>query len=450
MTLHDKNTLNKKLFFFSLPMIGSLLTQQLYNVADMIIVGQFVGVDELAAVGNAGTVLLLFIVISGGIELAVEIIFSRYIGKNDQKSLAKGTTNILAFGVILGVLLAALGFLLLPLLFDIMNVPKQLLSFTQSYCYIYLLGVPFIYIYDISRAMITSLGDAKKSFYLVLSSSLLNVALNLLFILVFQLGIVGAALGTILSQGITMCISLLILYRKSRINPHFHLAVSFDLVQLKEIGTIAIPSIFQQFVITLSSVFLQSFVNQFGNDVIIGFIAVTKVLTVSRIVISGFAQTLSIFSAQMFAGKKYTELRQIYRFLTQISLLYAVFVSVVFLTFSQQLCGFFFDSQQHPEGYLFFKTYLIFSIATLFMTVFKFMNESILRSALKMKEYLLCNIGDLLVKVGSTFLLLSLASTDAFWIGEALGRSLAFALSAFFVFQINKKIQRSVEKLPTS
>ncbi|MBP1046096.1 MATE family efflux transporter [Enterococcus sp. BWM-S5] len=447
--LRNTHALNKKLFLFSLPMIGSLLTQQLYNVADMIIVGQFIGVAELAAVGNAGTVLLLFIVISGGIELAVEIIFSRYIGKNDQYRLAKGTTNILVFGALLGVLLAAAGFFLLPLLFKMMNVPEQLLQLTKIYCHIYLLGVPFIYIYDISRAMITSLGDAKKSFYLVLTSSLLNVVLNLLFILVFHMGIAGAALGTILSQGITMCISLMILYHKSKSNPYFQLSVSFDSIQLKEISRIAVPSIFQQFVITLSSVFLQAFANRFGNDVIIGFIAVTKVLAVSRIVISGFSQTLSIFSAQMFAGKKYTDLKQTYRFLTQASLLYAAFVSLVFLVFSEQLCNFFFNSQQHPEGYLFFRSYLIFSIGTLFMTVFKFMNESILRSALRMKEYLLCNIGDLLVKVGSTYLLLTLASSDAFWIGEGLGRLLAFGLSAYFVLQIKRTISLSIKEPPS-
>ncbi|WP_086350706.1 MATE family efflux transporter [Candidatus Enterococcus clewellii] len=438
------NTLNKKLFFFSLPMIGSLLTQQLYNVADMIIVGQFIGAEELAAVGNAGTVLLLFIVISGGIELAVEIIFSRYIGKNEQEKLAKGTTALIVFGAVLGIFLAVVGFFLLPVLFDLMNVPKRLLELTNTYCFIYLVGVPFIYVYDISRAMITSLGDAKKSFYLILSSSLLNVLFNLLFILGFHLGIAGAALGTILAQGIIMCVSLLLLYKKSLANPYFRLTVSIDPIQLKEISTIAVPSIFQQFVVTLSSVFLQSFVNRFGNEVIIGFIAVTKVLTISRIVISGFAQTLSIFSAQLFAGKKYSELNQTYRFLTKVSLIYAVLVSLIFFLFSEQLCNFFFDSQQYPDGFHFFNTYLLFSIGTLFLTVFKFMNESILRSALKMRAYLLCNIGDLLIKVSSTYLLLQVVSSNAFWLGEAIGRLLAVGLSIYFLLLIKRTIKQAV------
>ncbi|MGC6768232.1 MATE family efflux transporter [Enterococcus sp. LJL51] len=433
-----ETALNKKLFFFSLPLIGSLLTQQLYSAADMVIVGQLLGAAELAAVGNASTIVLLFIVISGGIELAVEIIFSRYLGQKDERSLAKGTMNILTFGLLLGILLAVIGVFALPSLFDLLKIPTELIPLARSYSLIYLLGVPSIYVYDISRAMLISLGEANKSFYLILSSSLLNVFLNIFFLQVLHLGVAGAAWGTILSQGLLMCVSIRLLYQKSRKNPYFKFSFVLDFAQLKELSHIAVPSIFQQFVITVSSMFLQAFVNPFGNEVIIGFIAVTKVLSISRIVISGFSQTLSIFSARMFAGKKLAQLKQTYTFLTKISLLYSGVVIIIFFLLSRPLCDLFFDSSSHSAGFHFFRTYLLFSSGSLLMTVFKFMNEGLLRSSLRMKEYLLCNLGDLLIKIGGTWLLLQVVSTQAFWLGESLGRAFSMILSFYLIFRFQK------------
>ena len=113
-----KNPFHKKVFFFSIPIILSMFTQQFYNVADTMIVGQFLGVDELAAVGNAGTIVMLFIVVSGGIELSSEIIFSRYLGKKDLQKIANGSINIIAIALTISITLVALGFLCLPISLD--------------------------------------------------------------------------------------------------------------------------------------------------------------------------------------------------------------------------------------------------------------------------------------------------------------------------------------------
>lgn len=444
MQLFQNKSLEKKLFFFSIPLILSLVTQQLYGIVDMIIVGKYLGADELAAVGNASNIVILFIVVSGGIELAVEIIFSRYIGKKDEESIAKGAVNMLVFGCIVGIFLAVAGFFILPSLFEIMNIPAKLVGFVRTYSYIYMLGVPAIYMYDISRAMITSMGDSKKSFYLIFSSTILNILLDLVFILVFKMGVAGAAFATILAQILMMAVSCRLLYQKIRKNPYFTFKPSIQIDQLKEILHVALPSIFQQFVITVTSLFLQALVNPFGREIIIGYVAVTKISTITRLVVAAFSQTLSIYSAQMFAGKKYQELKRTYRFLVQVSLIYTAGVILVLLLFPEQLCSLFFDVSKHSAGYDFFRVYLHCSLISFAVCIFKFMNENLLRSALEMKEYLVCNIGDLLLRLAVTYALLSPLGTNVFWVGELLGRLFAVAVSFYYLRRLNQKIGQNV------
>lgn len=434
---------NKKLFFFSLPLIGSLLTQQLYSAVSMIIVGQTLGPNELAAIGNASNLLLLFIVISGGIELAVEIIFSRFIGKKQLDKLAQSIGNILILAFLAGLFLTFLGWLFLPLILKWIQLPSDLMADTLTYSRIYLLGVPCIYLYDISRAMLMTLGEARKSFKLVVASSIVNILLNLLFILVFHWGIVGAALGTVLAQTLLMVVSMRLLYKKAKNLPNFTLKIQLSLQLIKELAHIALPSMFQQFVITFSSVLLQSLVNPLGNEIIIGYVAIMRVLNISRIVISGFAQTLSIFSTRAFAAEQAEKLKQIYRFLSKISVVYGLSISVAMIIFAQPLCNLFFDSNVHTGGYDFFRNYLIFSSIITLFTIFKFMNENLLRSSLAMRNYLICNVGDLVIRIVATAMLIPLVHANAFWLGEMIGRSFSLLTSFSFIKILKQHIQQT-------
>ena len=125
---------------------------------------------------------MLFIVVSGGIELSSEIIFSRYLGKKDLQKIANGSINIIAIALTISITLVALGFLCLPTLYRWIHLPNELIPFTNAYIMTYMIGVPFIYVYDISRAIITALGDSKHCFYFVFGSSLLNIILDLLIL----------------------------------------------------------------------------------------------------------------------------------------------------------------------------------------------------------------------------------------------------------------------------
>lgn len=435
-----KNPFHKKVFLFSIPIILSMFTQQFYNVADTMIVGRFLGVDELAAVGNAGTIVMLFIVVSGGIELSSEIIFSRYLGKNDDKQIANGSINILSIALIISITLVAFSFLCLPTLYHWIQLPSELIPFTNAYIMTYMIGVPFIYVYDISRAIITALGDSKHCFYFVFGSSVFNIVLDLLFICVFHLGVFGAALATIIAQTLFMFIAFYHLYNKIKNYPGFTWRPHIDRTQIKELIHITIPSVIQQFVITCSFIFIQSMINPFGSEVISGFVAVNKVLTLSRIVVLGFTQAFSIYAAKMIASQEYIELKNIYIFFVKLSLIYMIFVAFLFFFFPHLLCQPFFSIDSYQQGYQFFKIYLQCSIAMMFMSIFKFMNESLLRSSMNMTYFLISNLSDLFIKIVSTYMLLSPLVTNAFWSGETIGKFISFLLSFFFIYLVSKKV----------
>lgn len=446
MDFLSNQSMRKNLFFFSLPIIFSLLTEQLYNMIDMIVVGQFLGGKALAAVGNAGNIMLLFIFICGGIELAISVIFSRFVGEKNEKKIAEGTITMIKLGFSLGILLTVLGLLLLPLTLEWTRVPADLVASTKIYCSIYLLGLPFIYLYILSRAILTCLGYAKHCFYMVLSSSILNLLFNLLSVGVLGMGVAGSAFSTIAAQLIFMGISIVFLYRKLRSNPFFKWQSPVDLSLLKSVVVIGLPSIFQQFVITLAALILQAFVNPFGYEIIIGYLAVTKVLNLSRIVVAGFSHAFSFFSAQMLVQDRYKELQAGYSFITKVSIIYTLVSSTLLLVFSNAICQFFFSTMDHPQGYHFFYLYMQISIAIAFLSVFKFMNESILRSAMRMREYLLCNIGDLVIRILSTYGLILFVGTYAFPFGELAARIAAFSLSMYFLYRLlpRKEKQRLI------
>lgn len=436
MENNKKRQLERRLLSFAVPVISSLFVQQLYGVIDMVIIGKYLGAEELAAVGNATNIVMLFIVISGGIELAVEIIISKYIGNQETKNLAEASVSILSFGFLIGMLVAVIGFLNTAGMFRVIQLPAELMAFAETYAKIYILGIPFIYLFDISRAMLISLGEANKSFQLMLASSILNLVLNLFFIAVLHLGVAGSALATVLAQAVCMLFSLKALHKKMKTNPHYTLRPSLKPRHLDEMASIALPVIFQQFVVTFSSVIVQALVNPFGNEVIIGFVAITKVMMISRIVIVGLAQTLTIFSAQLISGKRFEDLQTAYGFLVKTALIYALLTGAVFKMAPVALANIFFDADAHAGAFYFFRAYLDSYLFIQLLSVFKFMNESILRSALKMKEYLICNVGDLAVKLLSTYALIAPYSTAAFWIGELAARCFVLAASFYYMRQL--------------
>ena len=307
--------------------------------------------------------------------------------------------------------------------------------------------MPIIYIYDVGRAILISNERAKISFYLLATSSVLNLLLNLLFILVLQLGVLGSALGTVLAQGITMLVTLYLLAKMNRQEEEpVSLKLDLSWTKIKSILHIALPTIFQQFAITFGATLLvQAWVNPFGQEAILGYVAIVKVMNLARIVLVAFAQTLTLMTAQLLAAKTYSAVKAVYRYCSNVSLIYWLVSSAVSVIFCQLLAGMFFDPGQNQAAYSFFRVYLYAFVGIQLFSIFKFLNEGLLRSMVLMKEYLYCNLGELALKLAATWLLLTPLQTNAFWSAELGARIICVLGSTILVI---KEIQalEAIEK----
>ncbi|CDR76314.1 MATE family efflux transporter [Lactobacillus delbrueckii] len=428
-------------------MISELFVQQLYSVIDMAIIGRYLGARELGAVSNAANIIMLFLVVSGGFEMAVDVMVW-LLGASKNKEKAAMARDTLFLSAISGLVLVVIAWISLPALYKAVSLPENMMGDALLYGHgrVYLFALPIIYIYDVGRAILISNERAKISFYLLATSSILNLLLNLLFILVLQLGVLGSALGTVLAQGITMLVTLYLLAKMDRQEEEpVSLKPDLSWTKIKSILHIALPTIFQQFVITFGATLVQAWVNPFGQEAILGYVAIVKVMNLARIVLVGFAQTLTLMTAQLLAVKTYSAVKAVYRYCSNVSLIYWLVSSALSVIFCQLLAGLFFDPGQNQAAYSFFRVYLYAFVGTQLFSIFKFLDEGLLRSMVLMKEYLYCNLGELALKLAATGLLLTLLQTNAFWSAELGARIICVLGSTILVIKEMKALE-AIEK----
>lgn len=431
-------TYKKKMLIFSIPLVLSLFTQQFYNIVDMIVVGKFLGINELSAVGNAGSIMMVFIVLSGGLEIACDVIVSRCIGKKEYDHLWQLYINVLILGIIGALLLSSIGILSLNGIIHIMNIPVEIIQNVKIYCIIYMIGVVSIYWYDISRAFMTALGYSSISFYLVAASSFLNIILDILFICVLDMGVAGASLATILAQMICMCISIKVCLMKIKKLSSTHNHFQIDFHEMLEVLKVAIPSAFQQSVITLTYTCLQSWINPYGIEVVSGYIAMTKVVNITQVPLVALSQTSSIYSARLFVNHEIEKIKTIYKFLLKIALGYILIVGVLFIFMNKGICGLFFNVEDNIVGYQFFSLYISVYFIIMIFNDLKYLNESLLRSSLHMKLFLSSSFIDVVIRLISVYILNIFIGLPAFLIGEGIGRLCSVLFSSIKLKSIIK------------
>ncbi|MGN1387372.1 MAG: MATE family efflux transporter [Bacillus sp. (in: firmicutes)] len=417
----------------AIPIILSLFTQQLHLLVSTIIVGRYLGVDELAAVGNATSLIAVFLIISGGLEMGCEVILGKYMGKKQYDKIISYIYGILIFSIIIAVVLTALAILSRYQLFEWMNIDPALWSLTSDYMMIYCLSFIFIFIFDISRAFLISMGDAKTAFIIILFSSFFNIGLSLLFINVFHWGISGAALATLFTQMVGMAITLVMVQKRLKKLSVQKESVQFKSFNVHELISVSCPLMVQQGVATVSALLLQVFINPYGSEVISGYIAVTKVITLIIIVFIGFGQTLSVFTATNAGAGNIERVREGYRFCLQAVLTYSIFIITINYFFADQIMALFIDIELYPAAAAFGETYIKCSFFMLLLYGLKSTNESLLRGYAKMKSFLFSNLSDLFIRVAMTALLIPIFDLNSFWIAYTLGIIISLTISSILL-----------------
>ena len=329
-----KNALHKELFMFSIPLLLSMLTQQLYSAVDTMIVGMNLGINELNAVGNGATIATSFFIISGAIEMSSDIIISRAYGQKDFKSIAKWTKSLIFYTLIGVGLFSLTGIFFIEPIMHMLQIPIEITHLVKLYSVIYIAGLPLIGLYDVVRAILISLDESKLSFYYIFASSVLNIILDIVFIRYCSMGVAGAAIATVLSQTILLAISLIHLLKK--IKPYSDELFKFNVNKndIKYLLSIALPTVFQQCGVTAMYLFLQAFINPFGNQIASGYVAVSRVMSIARQCLVAFSMTSSIYAARYLASNNNKLLKETLFFILKITTIYDIFIGILFIFFN--------------------------------------------------------------------------------------------------------------------
>lgn len=302
-----------KIILFALPLAASSILQQLFNAADVAVVGRFAGNQALAAVGGNSSVINLLVNLFVGFSVGANVVIARYIGEGKDERIQKTVHTVIALALICGVILAVLGYVVARPLLQLMNTPQEVLPLAAVYLKIYFGGMPFFMLYNFGSAILRSVGDTQKPLYCLIVSGVINVGLNLLLVIVFQLGVVGVAVATVTANGVSAGMVLLFLGKNEgaiRLNLRKLALSREEVIMIVKIGA---PAGLQGMVFSFSNVCIQSAINGFGTDAIAGSAAALNYEFFTYFVTSAFTQAAVTFTSQNYGARKYERCKRVWR-----------------------------------------------------------------------------------------------------------------------------------------
>ena len=303
------------LWQFCLPMFGSIIFQQLYNIADSLVAGKFIGENALAAVGNSYEITLIFIAFAFGCNIGCSVIVSRYFGAKEYGEMKTSVYTSLIGSAVLCAVLMGIGLFGCDALLELINTPEEILADSALYLDIYVLGLPFMFFYNIATGIFSALGDSKTPFYFLAVSSLSNIGVDILFVAGFQMGVAGVAWATLIAQGICAVASLAVLFLRMKRLPceagkEGEKIPLFHKIAVKRIAQIGLPSMLQQSLVSLSMMMMQGLVNSYGKVLVAGYTAATKIDTLAMLPNMNFSNAMSSYTAQNIGANRYDRVKE--------------------------------------------------------------------------------------------------------------------------------------------
>jgi len=326
---------------FAMPIFLSQVFQQLYNTADALIVGKVLGTNSLAAVTSSGTLIFLMISFFMGIAMGAGVVISRYFGAGDNVQVSRAIHTVLAFGLACGVLLTVVGVVFTPTFLRWMQTDPEVMPEAVEYFRYYFLGSLALVLYNICRSIMNALGDSKRPLYYLIFSSLLNVALDLVFIAVFRQGVWSAAVATVLSQAASVVLCMIHLLRKGNIFTVELAKIRFHRDLLSEIIRYGLPSGIQNSMIALANVIVQSQINSFGKLAMAAYGAHAKIEGFAFLPITSFNMASTTFISQNLGAKEYDRAKKGSRFAIIAAVALAELIGICCYLLAPTLVGFF-------------------------------------------------------------------------------------------------------------
>ena len=332
-----KGPIWKNILLFSIPLLLTSLFQQLYNTVDLIFAGNILGKSASSAIGVSSLLVTCLIGFFSGMSVGSGVVISHIYGARDKESLKVAIQNAIALSIIGGAIIMVIGYFFTPYYLKLIDVPSQLQVSAEGYLRIYFFSSVSIMIYNIGAGLLRALGDSKTPLYAQLIGGIINILMNVLFIIIFNNGIYGIAWATLVSQTFA---AIFILYKLSKVDKNYSLRfdkIKFDKKILKKIITIGIPAGIQSLAITFSNVMVQYQINSLGENVIAAFTVYFKVELIIYLPIVAIGQAAMIFTAQNNGARKYDRVRNGTKQCLIIGIIIAVFLSIFSLCFGRVL-----------------------------------------------------------------------------------------------------------------
>lgn len=420
------------LWRFCLPLFGSIIFQQLYNIADSLVAGKFIGENALAAVGNSYEITLIFIAFAFGCNMGCSVVVSQLFGAKEYGRLKTAVSTACIFSAFLCAVLMATGIMGCGPLLDLIRTPDEVFADSKLYLDIYIWGLPFVFFYNIATGIFSALGDSRTPFYFLAVSSTSNIAVDILFVKAFDMGVAGVAWATFLCQGISCILAALTVWIRLKQIQVQERPPLFDTNLLKRIMVIAIPSILQQNFISVGNILIQSVINGFGASVMAGYCAAVKL---NNLVITSFTTIgngISNFSAQNLGARKYGRIREC--FYAGIKMVWCLCIPfcILYIFFGRYLLLLFMEKDSTAA--LMTGRQFLWILSPFYLVVSaKLVADGILRGVSAMRQFMTATFIDLILRVALAFILSDLTkSAMGIWCAWPIGWTIAMVFSVFF------------------
>lgn len=327
----------KRITYFALPILLGNLFQQMYNTADSLIVGNFLGKNALAAVSSTGSLIFMLIGFLSGIAIGAGVVISRYFGGNKLEEMSQAVHTTVAFGLVAGVVMTAVGVGLSPQILRWMDTPENVMYNSQLYLSIYFMGSLGSVMYNVCVGIMQAVGDSRHPLYYLIVSSVVNVVLDLFFIAVLGMGVDGAAWATIIAQYVS---AIMCLWRLLRVKDSYRVElrkIRFHWDMLKRVVRFGLPSGVQNSIIAIANVVVQSNINHFGDAAMAGVGAYSKIEGFGFLPITSFTMAMTTFVGQNLGASQIERTKRGARFGTITSVILAELIGVAVFIFAPQL-----------------------------------------------------------------------------------------------------------------
>lgn len=421
-----------------MPLLASVAFQQLYQMADSIIVGRFAATAEagelaLAAVGASFPITQLFVAVATGVNIGASVLVSQLFGAKRFVRMKSAVSTAMLTTTIIALLLTLLGSLACTGIMSALQTPANVFADGALYLRVYVFGLLFLFLYNVCTGIFNAMGDSRTPLILLVISSVVNVVLDLVFVAQLHWGVAGVAWATFLAQGGASVLALILLLRRMKsfdTGGHF---LFFSVEMLRRLTNYAVPSIAQQSFVSVGNVIIQYLINGCGASVMAGYSAAIKVNSFALTCCMSFASGLSSFVAQNIGARKLDRVGQGLKAGAAYSIGLSVVFTAVILLSADRLIGLFLPAGSASAAITVGRQFLFVVVPFYIVVCVKFVCDSVLRGAGAMRPFMITTFSDLIIRVVLSIILFRVLGSElGIWLSWPLGWFLGSGLSAYF------------------